>query len=136
VVLGSAVATGSAAAGGEFLASGGCGSRAPPTCGGGGGGKNRLVIGRGFDLAKPGALGPSEFKLQWPTKMPDMRAEWKTNSGLLRQEMRNGRPIRDASPGELTSSKKGPFLNAERKLLKSRGWRFNRTSCLWLPPGR
>jgi RHS repeat-associated protein len=90
----------------------------------------RLVIGRGADLAKPGALGAGEFKLGWPSKLPDFKAEWKLNSGFLREEMRNLRPIRDASPGDTG----GIFLKAERSLLQSRGWTFDAATNLWLPP--
>ena len=89
----------------------------------------RLVIGRGADLAKPGALGPGEFKLSWPPTGA-VRPEWKVNSGLLRQEMRNMRPIRDASIGDT----RGVYLNAERNLLESRGWQLDKSASLWMPP--
>jgi hypothetical protein len=89
----------------------------------------RLVIGRGADLAKPGALGPGEFKLSWPPTAT-VRSEWGVNSGLLRQEMRNLRPIRDASPGNTG----GIFTNAERNLLTDRGWTFDPKTNLWNPP--
>ncbi len=89
-----------------------------------------LVIGRGADLAKSGALGPREFKLSWPTKLPDFAAEWKVNSGLLRTAMRAGKPIRDASPGDTG----GVFLNAERNLLEDRGWTFSARSGYWTGP--
>jgi hypothetical protein len=91
----------------------------------------RLVIGRGKDLAKPGALGPGEFKLSWPPT-GTVRTEWKTNSGLLRSEMRNMRPIRDASPGDMG----GMYLNAERNLLRNHGWSFDPKTNLWNPPIR
>jgi hypothetical protein len=90
----------------------------------------RLVIGRGADLAKPGALELGERALSWPSKMPNVAAEWKINSGLLRQEMGRGLPIRDASPGNTG----GMFLNAERNLLESRGWTFNLSTNFWMPP--
>jgi hypothetical protein len=48
------------------------------------------VIGRGADLAKPGALQAGERTLQWPSKLPDFKAEWKMNSGFLREEMGRG----------------------------------------------
>jgi RHS repeat-associated protein len=89
----------------------------------------RLVIGRGADLAKPGALGPGEFKLSWPPT-GTVQSEWKVNSGLLRQEMRNMRPIRDASIG----NDRGMYLNAERYLLKDRGWTLDEGTSLWMPP--
>jgi hypothetical protein len=89
----------------------------------------RLVIGRGADLAKPGALGPGEFKFSWPPT-GTVRTEWKVNSGLLRQEMGNMRPIRDASVG----NNGGMYLNAERNLLRDRGWTFDANTSLWMPP--
>jgi RHS repeat-associated protein len=94
----------------------------------------RLAIGRGRDLAGPGGLRPGEFKFEWPSRLPDWRAEWGINDGLLRNEMHHMRPIRDASPGDM----EGLFLNAERNLLESRGWHDWRTDALttsWLPPG-
>lgn len=75
-------------------------------------------------------MQPGEFKLEWPSKMPDVKAEWKTNSGLLRQEMNKGLPIRDVSPGDTG----GMFLNAERNLLESRGWQFDPKTNYWNPP--
>lgn len=89
----------------------------------------RLVIGRGADLAKPGALNPGEFKLSWPPTGA-AQTEWKVNSGLLREEMGNLRPIRDASPGNTG----GQYLNAERNLLQDRGWTFDPKTSTWMPP--
>ena len=58
------------------------------------------------------------------------KANWKQNSGVLRQEMAKGKPIRDASPGDTA----GQFLNAERNLLKNRGWTFDPQTNYWMPP--
>ena len=91
--------------------------------------ESRLVIGRGADLAKPGVLGPGEYKLSWPST-GETKSEWKINSGLLREEMRNNRPIRDASP----NNNDGMYLNAERNLLKSSGWERDESTHLWNPP--
>jgi hypothetical protein len=44
--------------------------------------------------------------------------------------MRRGQPIRDASPGD----NGGVFLNAERNLLRDRGWTFDSNSGYWMPP--
>jgi hypothetical protein len=96
----------------------------------GAGAAERLVIGRGADLAKPGALEAGERALSWPSKMPNAAAEWKINSGLLRQEMQRGLPIRDLSPGNTG----GMFLNAERNLLQNHGWTFDAGANLWMPP--
>jgi hypothetical protein len=84
------------------------------------------VIGRVKDLQK---LGPGEKSLL--DRLPDLgspKANWKQNSGVLRQEMNRGLPIRDASVGDTG----GQFLNAERNLLRDRGWTFDGT--YWNPP--
>jgi RHS repeat-associated protein len=90
----------------------------------------RLVIGRTPALQK---LLPGERSLL--PRMPNLgskKANWKQNAGLLRQEMRRGQPIRDASPGD----RSGEWLNAERNLLKEHGWRFDASTNLWMPPGK
>lgn len=56
------------------------------------------------------------------------KANWQQNSGVLRQEMKRGLPIRDASVGDNT----GSFLNAERNLLQDRGWKLDGN--YWNPP--
>lgn len=89
-----------------------------------------LVIGRGRDLRQEGALAADEYKLQWESKLPDVKAEWKENAGRLRAAMKQGRPIRDASPGD----DRGMFLNAERNLLRDRGWTFDDKTSYWMPP--
>jgi hypothetical protein len=58
------------------------------------------------------------------------KSNWKQNSGVLRQEIDKGQPIRDASPGDTS----GQFLNAERNLLKNRGWTFDPQTNYWMPP--
>jgi hypothetical protein len=86
------------------------------------------VIGRVKDLQK---LEPGEKSLL--DRLPDLgnpKANWKQNSGVLREEMKLGRPIRDASPGDTG----GQFLNAERNLLRDRGWTFDPKTNLWMPP--
>lgn len=89
-----------------------------------------LVIGRGKDLAQADALRVGEYKLGWESKLPNWKAEWKENAGRLREVMSQGRPIRDASPGNTG----GMFLNAERNLLKDRGWSFDAKTNYWNPP--
>jgi hypothetical protein len=84
------------------------------------------VIGRVKDLEK---LGPGEKSLL--DRLPDLgspKANWEQNSGVLRQEMNRGLPIRDASVGDNS----GQFLNAERNLLRDRGWTFD--GSYWKPP--
>ena len=58
------------------------------------------------------------------------KANWKQNSGVVRQEISKGKPIRDASPGDT----RGQFLNAERSLLRDRGWTFDSRTSYWTPP--
>jgi RHS repeat-associated protein len=89
-----------------------------------------LVIGRGAELSRPFTLAENEFRLSWPPTATT-RSEWKINSGLLRQEMGKGIPIRDASPGNVG----GMYLNAERNLLESRAWNYNSATGYWHPPG-
>ena len=64
-------------------------------------------------------------------------ANWAQNSGVLREEMGRGLPIRDATvnpaTGELIQHP-GSFLNAERNLLQSQGWSYNPATTLWSPP--
>jgi hypothetical protein len=71
------------------------------------------------------------------------QANWAQNAGRLRQEMRAGEPIfdsyRDAAtglqiPAGTTPTSGGRFLNAERKLLESRGWQYNPSSGAYHPP--
>ena len=88
------------------------------------------VIGRVKDLK---SLGSGERSLldQLPNK-GSPKANWKQNAGVLREEMRRGQPIRDASPGDTG----GQFTNAERALLRDRGWTFESNTNMWMPPGR
>ena len=84
------------------------------------------VIGCVKDLQKS---GPGEKSLL--DRLLDLgspKANWKQNSGVLRQEMNRGLPIRHASVGDTG----GQFLNAERNLLRDRGWTFD--GSYWNPP--
>ena len=86
------------------------------------------VIGRVKDLQN---LGAGERSLL--DRLPDFgspKLNWKQNSGVLREEMNRGLPIRDASVGDTS----GQFLNAERYLLRDRGWTFDGNTSLWMPP--
>ncbi len=86
------------------------------------------VIGRVKDLKN---LGAGERSLL--DRLPNLgnpKANWKQNSGVLREEMRRGLPLRDASPDDTS----GQFLNAERNLLRDRGWTFDSKNNYWMPP--
>ncbi|MCP4115567.1 MAG: RHS repeat protein [Desulfobacteraceae bacterium] len=65
------------------------------------------------------------------------KANWKQNVGHLRKEMGKGKPIfdsyRDAATGKQIPTK--GFLNAERNLLETRGWRYNPQTGAYHPPG-
>lgn len=96
-------------------------------------GPTRTVIGKLADLK---SLGQGERSLL--SRLPNLgspKANWAQNSGVLRQEMRLGQPIRDASvdaAGRLINNT--GFLRAERNLLESRGWSFDPATTLWSPP--
>ena len=97
--------------------------------------QERLVIGRVDDLAE---LGEGERVLldAWPDQ-GSSKGNWKKNSGALRREMGRGQPIRDASVDPLTGKlieHPGRFIELERELLRSRGWKYDRFSRLWKPP--
>jgi len=88
----------------------------------------QVVIGRTRDLQN---LEEGEESLL--SRLPNRgspQANWKQNAGVLRQAMKRGLPIRDASPNDTG----GVFLNAERNLLRSRGWTFDPETNLWMPP--
>jgi hypothetical protein len=91
------------------------------------------VIGRRTDLLAPGALGTNEQTLldRLTPDLGDPQLNWRRNAGVLRQEMRGGLPIRDASPA---IDMGGPFLNAERYLLRDRGWTYDPATNFWMPP--
>jgi hypothetical protein len=63
------------------------------------------------------------------------KRNWAQNSSRLREAMRSGKPIFDSyidEAGNLIPTR--GFLNAERWLLKNRGWTFNPTTGAWHPP--
>ncbi len=43
-----------------------------------------------------------------------------------------GKPIRDISP----KNNNGQYLNAERNLLESKGWNFDKSTNLWMSPAK
>lgn len=60
------------------------------------------------------------------------KSTWKSNSSVLRQTMGAGKPIRDISP----KNNNGQYLNAERNLLESKGWNFDKSTNLWMSPAK
>ena len=100
--------------------------------------------------AGPDGLATREAATGWRTgdrmlNLPNQgsaQANWAQNAGRLRQEMRAGEPIydsyRDAAtglqiPAGTTPTSGGRFLNAERKLLESRGWQYNPSTGAYHP---
>ncbi len=76
-----------------------------------------------------------DYMLHLPNKGTP-KLNWKANYGALRREMRYGKPIFDSylKPNGTLRATDG-FLNAERYILKSRGWTFNKSIGAWVPPG-
>ena len=72
-------------------------------------------------------------------RLPDQgnpKANWKQNSGVLRQEVRKGQPIRDASVDSAGNLRDNTgFLRAERNLLENQGWKYDPSTQTWNPPG-
>ena len=97
---------------------------------------NSYVIGKTFDLSKPDALRPGESKLDLPNR-GNPRTNWEQNASRLREAMRQGQPIRDASVNPNTGALRDNtgFLRAERNLLETQGWRYNPATQHWHPPG-
>jgi hypothetical protein len=89
----------------------------------------RLVIGKLGDLEGLG-LRPTLRDLGSP------RANWRQNASLLRQAMRRGEPIMDASTDPTTGAllNNTGFLRAERELLRNRGWTYDPSTRVWSPP--
>jgi len=96
------------------------------------------------DLRAPGALRPGEYTIA--DKLPNLgspKANYYQNMSVLRQEMRSGVPIRDASnfrpDTELAPTPLRPgrtirqtFTGAERNQLSNKGWTFDGE--YWNPP--
>jgi hypothetical protein len=92
-------------------------------------GTGRTVIGKLGDLK---AVGQGERTLL--DRLPNLgspKANCAQNSGVLRQEMSLGNPIRDASvdsAGKLINNT--GFLRTERHLLQNRGWTYDPSTTL------
>ncbi len=97
--------------------------------------EERVVIGKFKDIRD---LKPNEKTLL--DQLPDRgspKANCDQNSGVLRKEMKNRRPIRDASVnpenGELIEYPNS-FIEMERNLMRNHGWKYDPSQKLWLPP--
>jgi RHS repeat-associated protein len=107
------------------------------------GGLNLYRAGRDGNLTRGAA---ADWKRgDWMLFLPNrgsVKANWQQNAGKLRAEMRREEPIYDSYrtssglqiPVGATPSSPGRFLNAERKLLESRGWKFNAETGAYDPP--
>jgi hypothetical protein len=102
-------------------------------------GRGTTVIGR-FNKATGNIDGIRAGENSLLKHLPNQgspKANWAQNAGVLRQEMNKGLPIRDAAvnlrTGELVDYP-GSFLNAERNLLRDRGWTYDPATTLWSPP--
>jgi RHS repeat-associated protein len=97
----------------------------------------RKVIGKMSDLNRLGELKPGESTLNLPDK-GSPRANWQQNASRLREAMREGQLIRDASVDPATGALRNNagFLRAERNLLRSQGWQYNPATRMWHPPGQ
>ena len=98
------------------------------------------------DLTANGTLKPGEYTLL--DRLPNLgnpRDNYYQNMSVLRSEMRNGVPIRDASaykpdnfpvPTELNPGRtiRQTFTGAERNQLRNKGWSFDGE--YWNPPPR
>ncbi|MCI0560633.1 MAG: hypothetical protein MN733_19275, partial [Nitrososphaera sp.] len=96
---------------------------------------DRTVIGKLKDI-KADKLQPGEKTLL--DSLPDqgnVKANWKQNSSVLRQESRKGQPIRDASVDSAGNLRDNTgFLRAERNLLENQGRTYNPHTQSWIPP--
>jgi len=98
------------------------------------------------DLNAPGALNPGEYTIaDLLPNLGEPRANYYQNMSVLREEMRNGNPIRDASANKPDSFPaptadnpiriiRQTFTGAERNLLRNSGWTFD--GAYWNPPAR
>jgi len=96
---------------------------------------DRTVIGKLKDI-KADKLQPGEKTLL--DSLPDqgnVKANWKQNSSVLRQESQKGQPIRDASVDSAGNLRDNTgFLRAERNLLGNQARTYDPHTQSWIPP--
>lgn len=96
-----------------------------------------VKTGKTYSALRGTKLRKNEYSLL--DRLPNrgsVRANWKQNSSVLRQEMAKRRPIRDGSVDKKTGRPIGDsgFLKAERRLLFNNGWRYSKNTQHWHPP--
>jgi hypothetical protein len=90
--------------------------------------KGGLVIGKMEDLAKSDGWRAGDHTLNLPP-LPDGPGQWEQNERELLNAMSKGQPIREVSP-----LKGGGFLDKERDVLRSQGWKYDSGTNVWSPP--
>jgi RHS repeat-associated protein len=96
----------------------------------------KVLIGKMKDLDKSGTLRDGERLLDLPDRGTP-KLNWEQNSRRLREAIREGQPIREASvdPGTGALRDNTGFLRAERNILANKGWMYNPKDHHWHPPG-
>lgn len=101
----------------------------------------RTVIGK-WDPATNDIKGIQPGENSLLKHLPDQgspKLNWRQNSKVLRTEMNKGLPLRDAhvdSAGRLLPGSPdgvSKFIDAERNLLRNRGWTYDPKTTLWSP---
>jgi len=94
-----------------------------------------LVIGKMKDLVKEGTLKPGERMLDLPNKGTP-KDNWAQNASRIREAMKQGSPIRDASVDPKTGALRDNtgFLRSERDLLQNNDWFYDPDTRYWYPP--
>jgi len=99
----------------------------------------RVVIGKMRDLERPNALRLGERTLL-PKLKPDLGPglNWARNERVLLEVMEEDLPIRDASANPATGAlmDNTGYLERERTVLTSHGWKYDASYRVWVPPGQ